>query len=403
MMKLNIPIHEDVTSMINSNVPFLIDGDALCMLAFLQESHEITLGGQYLHCVYFCERFLQILADKGGNFIIVFFNTWETYWEKNSYIRCLRLSLCAHLRNFTKYRVDNFTSFASQDFREFLDVMKPRCILLDIAYHKSIEEFNERILSSNELVSDVQKGLIIICTEILFFRANDLPCIDICEIDIEISTISSFNLHSDPLLSKEATQLCKEHNKILTLPSADNEFIIQNNYSDYDARRALVIIASNKFLLDMKDANVLKLILLTYASLEVLHLEHRCCPILKYKGGSLNELQKILLKWLDCLSSALKYCLKDNMKMEWTNIGDIWQGTMFSYICYIVSQTISSGSELGELQEAYENYIYLVKCECDIELDAYPIIPLQIEKVVLLRNKEYDEQSKLNIYTKFQV
>ncbi|GJQ71104.1 putative ATP-dependent RNA helicase [Trypoxylus dichotomus] len=314
MEDINTPTYSDVTPMVNSKIPFLIDGDALIMYAFLQENHETMLG--------------------------------------------------------------------------------------DLGYHLSLEEFNKRMSLSPKLAVDVHSALILTCTEIVFFRANDLPCIDLCEINIDESLISSFHLDARRnliILSKMCCQMLVE--TVSRVKPSIDEFVVNCDYSEFDARRAVVIIASSKFLSTDADVNFLKLILLSYASLEVLQLEHRCCPIFKFENDSLANVQDKIMNWMDCILYALQYCLKYQISLLWNNIADIWQATMFSYICHTIQDEISSGAELGHLKEAYEQYIHLVKRESSQTMDAYPILPYYPAKNgILLRKEEINETEKVDLH-----
>lgn len=388
MNKENVPLYEDITLMINSNIPFLIDGDALITYAFLQDNHEVKLGGQFLHIIYFCERFLHTLLDKGGNFIIVFFDTWENYWHDVAYLKCLRLAVYEHLKKHTNYRLFKFESFLSGDFKRFLDIEKPRCVFVDIGFHLSLKEFNTRVSSSRCIISSVNNALLITCAEILFFRANDLPCIDICNINIEESIISSYNLHANPKYKEIARVICTKLNNVLpSAPLLKIKKPLKCDYSGYDARQAFVVIAASKYLLDKNNANALKLIILSYAALEALQLEHRCCPIFQFKDSSLNTVQGIVMKWLDCLSCSFEQCVEKKIELSWDNIADIWQGTMFGYISYVVQNTIHTGAELGHFQKPYEVYVKLIELETNEKFEPYPIVPIcQSDDGILIKD-----------------
>lgn len=364
MQKVNIPVFEDVTLMINSNIPFLIDADALLMYSFMQKNHDNDLGGQYLHVIYFCERFLNLLLEKGGNCIIVFFNIWNQVWNLNPYVKSIRLAMYSHFKRNTKFKLYECSSFNTREFKGFIDMEKPRCILLDIGLHLTLNKFN----------IDPEDVLKLNCTEIVFFRGNDLPCIDISEIVIDESTVSSYNLHSNVNLRKLSENLCSV---LIIQPHIANAKKIHCNYSNYDARCAIAVIASSNFLHKIQDDNQIKLIMLCYASQEILSLQNRCCPIVKFDQATLNRLQTIVKLWLDCLSQSMIICIEEDIKLDWNTIADLWQGTLFSYMCYIMgNDAILYGDKLGYIQHPYERYMKLISQECKKEIEPYPIKPI---------------------------
>lgn len=374
MEGINIPYYEEVTAIINSNIPIIIDADALITYAFLQDNHDIRMGGQYLHVVYICERFLSILSERGANLLIVLFDVWGKFWEKSSYLSTVRLTVYTHLEKQTQHRFFKFATFDSISFKKFISVQKPRAALLDLSYHLKVYKLKERNPMKFELA--VELALLINCTEIIFLRANDLYCIDICEINIYQAISLSFGLHPRVNLNILNEVLCTRLRNLGEMSSSPSlNVTIKGNFSNYDCRHALVAIAANTFLSHVNDINTLKIILLFYASLDVLNLENRCCPILKSDDNLLKNLQEIISIWLDCLRATIEFFQQQNIVLIWKNIADIWQGTMFCYICYIVKDTINCGKELGHFRQVYEYYIDLVEKECMLKIEPYPISP----------------------------
>ena len=72
---------------------FLIDGDSLFVELLLNKNLDWHYGGQFLHLIYLCERYLHLFERKGAIFQLVFFQEYQDLWNSNPSLKLARQAL----------------------------------------------------------------------------------------------------------------------------------------------------------------------------------------------------------------------------------------------------------------------------------------------------------------------
>lgn len=356
------PRFQDITPMFNDSVPFLVSGEMLMLTALTNENYSIVLGGQSLHMIYICERLLNVFKKNNGSFEFVFFDIWKEVLE-NEYLILCRQMIMEHFKNNTSIPVHNFDSVYDTGFSELIDNVRPGFLLYNLSH-------NYLFRSLKQYKCNACRYLALFCSEFTFCLGIDFPVVDIGFIDTGVSNVKSYLLESNTECMKLPNLRRIMGKTIVTkrIPKKKLDFAYRCN----DIREFLVCNAVCVFLKDFpKRENDAKLFVLYAVALENLKLHNRGCPIVNVIGDTIkNDVmiwQKILLLLLESIN---------DIKMEWKNIADIWQGTLLAVVYSSVTDELFNVN-LGEFAPYYEQYIDKINNATKQTLLPYPIKPYE--------------------------
>nr|XP_022902437.1 uncharacterized protein LOC111415131 [Onthophagus taurus] len=398
--KFNKSFYEDVTAMINSSVPTLIDGDSLLLYCVLRESHPIISGNQFLHITYLFERFLDLLIQKGATCILVFFNFWELVWEKNFAMRTLRYVIGNHFKNNTNIPTYTFLWYYSPQFLEFKSREKPRCIITSLGFDANVKSFNEK-LQNESIFANEECAQKLFSASLVYCIANDLPIIDTHSIDIGVTLIYAFNVPPKRLSNEICTKFKGECLNELDLLKQMYSKIIGVSI-DLKSPRELIIEAGALYLKRFNDQNKLRLLFLYYAVQFALPLENRTPPKkLETNKEIIKQLQEFINNWQESLYSVLSNRTLNQDNFDYELISDLWQGTLFMCVLRLTTDYIENKTQLGMLHTEYENLLADVNLRL-LELDQinpYPIEPIFNTKYLAADNEETSGKISILVLT----
>lgn len=193
--------YNDINDLIADRRNFLVDGDSLLMSAVERSHLNSAAGGQMLHCVYLCERLLQIFTRVSGTFEIVFFKMWDKILKDSHSIRLAKSVLKHHFRHNTKVFVHEVEAVWTEDFRQILMHFRPSFLLCDILPEECSSYFSEDNYRWMKLMS---------YANILYSIGQGLPCVDFRDIAINVSTISAFVIDPLPRISRFLSSISKK-------------------------------------------------------------------------------------------------------------------------------------------------------------------------------------------------
>lgn len=356
LRKFNRPRLRDITPMFDDSVPFLVSGEMLMLTAVMDRNYNPVLGGQTLHLIYICERLLNVFRKHNGCFEIVFFDVWESVLSNPSLL-LYRQIIKAHFKNDTDVPVHQFNDIHVEDFRELINKVRPGFFLYNLA-----AEYMSHFVKNMDFLP-------LFCAELIFCLKLDFPIVDLATVTNEVSTVKSYLLESDIDYEELPDVKKKMGKRVKPRPCV---------YQCKEIREFIVCNAVCTFLNDYPSrSNDAKLLVLYFAVLENLGLQNRGCPIIKMKDCKSEELiMEDVHIWQKIMIAFLKDT--DVKDMDWKNIGDIWQGTLFAVVNSCVTEQICNGESLGEFAAHYEQYIHRIDSVIPISLTPYPIQPYPI-------------------------
>lgn len=371
----NKPIFQDITPLFDDGVPFLVDGDALMLTAILDKNYNPSFGGQFLHLVYICERILQVFTNNGGVCQIVFFDIWKEVYNNSYKLLVCRQVLYHHFMKNTQIHVHKIKHFYSSDFISIIEKVKSRFLLCNLAVYKDYFDIIKKVGEKPKFINKWPSIIMLFCGELLSCISNDLACVDIEGLTTDVSTVSSFIVEGNAEVAELSQTV---HDNIL------NEFTINDDCPSLDdcvlaknARETAICNAAINFLiLHPKRVNDLRLILVLYATLDCFKLRNRGCPRVWIDSEETRKDVKDLIDiWVQLLYEVLTSATVSSID-EWKNVGDLWQGTLFSTILCAIKEDICDAQQLGAISGRYEYYVHLINEHSKVLLDPYPVKPI---------------------------
>ncbi|XP_049843647.1 probable ATP-dependent RNA helicase DDX60 isoform X1 [Schistocerca gregaria] len=352
-----------INNMIADRRSFLVDGDSLLLNAVGQSGLDSAGGGQMLHCVYLCERLLQIFARVSGTFEIVFSKVWDRILKDNHSIRLARSVLKHHFRHNTKFFVHEIEAIWSVDFRQILKHLRPSFLLCDILPKECSSYFSEDNYRWVKVMS---------CANILYSIGQGLPCVDFRNITLEVSTIHAYFINVVPdinrllqIISRKLVNITKDWNTL--------KLFIQIPQDLISVRRIVYIASAAKYLTFNKDTDAMllvKILLLKCAILDTLPLKFRAFP-------QPYEVPKEVSHFITEIHKFMHLIMENGLTYDccFSTVSDIWQGNLFLKLLvtlrnHVLEQKCGLGDVLGEI------YVHLTATLSDLwgsTLESFPI------------------------------
>lgn len=130
----------DLLHDMGSSEVFLVDGESLVIELLSFQRCSQVLGGAPLAAVYYAERLLQQLIDRGGQFVIVFYEAFSAAWRQQPSAWALRQVLLNHLQRVQQQLLDAngassfevlvHAEFTSDAWKQSLNQLKPKFVLV---------------------------------------------------------------------------------------------------------------------------------------------------------------------------------------------------------------------------------------------------------------------------------
>lgn len=387
----NKPNFQDITPLFDDGVPFLVDGDALMLTAILDKNYNPCFGGQFLHLVYICERILQIFTNNGGICQIVFFDIWKEMYDNSNNLLLCREVLYLHFMKNTQIPVHKIKHFYSSDFINIIENVKSRFLLCNLGIYIDYPRAIRKVEGNASKLNN--KVLPVFCGELLSSISNDLACVDIEKLSIDVSTVSSFIVDSNAevmqLSQMVQNQVIKAFRMNDDSPSPDNCFVAKT------ALETVVCNAAINFqILHPKQLNNLRLILVLYATMDCFKLQNRGCPRVYIDSeNTRKDVKDLIDTWMQLLYKSLTPL--STKTVDWKNVGDLWQGTLFSTIICAINKEINDAQQLGAISDRYEYYVNLINTESKMPLDPYPLKPIETDvsyKILMPKCKSHGKK-----------
>eukprot|EP00775_Hariotina_reticulata_P012833 gene12833-12961_t len=129
---------------------FLIDGDSLLAEAFsFSRSSSQLLGGQPVTVIYFVERLLRLLLDRGGFFHVVFYSCMDAAWCQQPAAAAIRQALINHLitvqtlltqkTGSAGFSIMLLADFWSDSWRQHMEALKPKFVMVTDLFLEVLE------------------------------------------------------------------------------------------------------------------------------------------------------------------------------------------------------------------------------------------------------------------------
>lgn len=355
--------YNDINDMITDRRSFLVDGDSLLINAIQRSGLDSAGGGQMLHCVYLCERLLQIFTRVSGTFEIVFFKFWERILKDNHSIRLARSVLKNHFRHNTKLVVHDVNAIWSGDFKQILKDSRPSFYLCDILLDNC----------SSYLTKDSCKWMkLMSCANILYSIGQELPCVDFRDITLEVSTICAYVIDPIPLICKWLPVFSRKFINIMKDVNTERP-LVQIPKDQINVRRILYIGSAAKYLTLNKGADakfLVKVLLLKCALLDAMPLKFRAFPL---PGEVPEEASQFIAEIHKFMHIIMANELRGHFCFS--TIADIWQGNLFFKLLVAFRNcAFEQKSELGSVVgEIYINLTNFVSVLWGNTLEPFPI------------------------------
>ncbi|XP_047114013.1 probable ATP-dependent RNA helicase DDX60 isoform X2 [Schistocerca piceifrons] len=377
--------YNDINDMIADRRSFLVDGDSLLINAVERSGLENAGGGQMLHCVYLCERLLQIFTRVSGTFEIVFSKMWDRILKDNHSIRLAKSVLKHHFRYNTKFFVHEVKAIWSEDFSQILMQLRPSFLLCDILPEECSSYFSEDSYRWVKLMSSAN---------ILYSVGQGLPCVDFRDISLDVSTIWAYVIDSVPTISEWLPVFSRMFMKI-TKDEDTVETLVQIPQDLFSVRRLLYIGSAVMYLTSNKDTDavmLVKILLLKCAVLDVMPLKFRAFPppleVPKEASHFIAEIHKFM------------HLIMENVLTSdccFNTVPDIWQGNLFLKLLVTLKNSALEykcglGSVMGEI---YVNLTNILSAIWGSTLEPFPITLKSLKWTQEIKFKQ-NENSKLN-------
>ncbi|PSN57547.1 hypothetical protein C0J52_01638 [Blattella germanica] len=347
--KLLLPSYEDITNMLSNGAVFLVDGDSLLLHIMGNKNYDFSNGGQMLHFIYLCERFLQLFHRKGGRFEIIFFNIWNQAWAEEPTLLLARSVLKNHLKFNMSFVIHEFESVWDKDFEELLQERKFGFMLIDYCMIDVLEQLFHKENYFQELIYLVQ-----ICYSLV---GLSLGLVDMEDVELNVSTLNAFytppnatlftsNLRQIldkvicklELISHEICSKSKEEMVGLYIPDTKIE----------DIRRAITVQSAVMYLKDKTSPEPRKewigVFLLYSVLLDCLPLGFRSCSNLSM--NQVNEYYEFIKKMQQLMNHVLQNSQNGNCNYQF--VADLWHGNLLAKVIgYLMSLMPTESVQVG--------------------------------------------------------
>lgn len=124
---------------------FIIDIDALILELFCDKHLLWQKGAQTLHAVYLVEQALHNFSVRGGLFeVVCFTESSNIIWKKFGPNRLFaREVILLHLRQGIKHPFKTFTTWWSQEFKDYLQAVQPSFVTVATGFETFAQKKNE--------------------------------------------------------------------------------------------------------------------------------------------------------------------------------------------------------------------------------------------------------------------
>lgn len=362
------PLYQDISAMFADGVPFFIDADSLLLMVMADKQWRCQFRGSSLHLVYLIESYLNIFAERGGEFHLIFFETWKNIWHLEPTVLLYRQILMEHFRNNTKYHVHVLNNCLEKDFANLISTFRPQFILTNFDMDSHCQRYGEAV---------EQHARLMIVQEILTCLYLDLPCVDTNGLRTEIFNVQAFYTVGSVKIMRLVQFMHSKFEKYFNKPIADIEFIDTSEFPKIDlidSRSIIILLAAKRFSekIENNRDSIIRIILLNYAIMDSLNLENRSCPILKYDNKV--HLDSYIKSWHSCLFEAMMSIYKiQDVKINWNFVSDLWQGLLFGHLCRFLKNDIRDSTNLGiTVSKKYEVLISKLSA-LNVQIEPYPI------------------------------
>ena len=319
---------------------YFIDGDSL----ILSIAHHINIDlktyfGNTLHVLFIIERILLHLFNQAHqcNYTILFFDChYQIYRNEPNILHLLRTCLIAHLsRNTAQHRstkIQQFSSWLSEEYRQFVSQEKPHFIFYDDL--ASFVPQKNCLLTENTL-----KYLRYVYRLFGNYHQYHLQChlylmnkLILTDITVMCFEVKFHNQCSKKLMTKMIGESVSDRKELKQWIELEEKMIDCN-----DARLFIYLVTIKQFQgIDERFHRLVPLLLLHVALLIRLSLIDRHVPLhlphIEFSvplSNLLKQFQHSLAFTLSSYSSNLSY----------TKIADLFDGRLFAFTIYRLHQT----------------------------------------------------------------
>lgn len=395
---------QDITSMFSNGAIFFVDGDSLLLHLMGDVNYDVKNGGQLLHLIYLCERYLQLFSRKGGNFEIIFFNIWSQAWSGKHTLLLARTALITHLRFNMLFRVHEFDSIWDINFRNILE--KRNCAFL-LTDSEMMDTYTGLFPDEDHVVQELLFH-VSICYSLVGLY---LPCVDTNDVRLTVSTLNAFFfppgaklghgklrklLHS---IIQTIEEKCKP--PLVSLETVASPLIPVEGESD--VRHVVTVTAAAEFLKDSSAPQPredwMRAFLLYSSLLEVLPLKFRGCPSVVAHTSTFTVFLEHIHRHMNCvLQEVLR--VGQTANYNFNTVSDLWHGNLFSFVVnYVIEHGACEEILLGtQTLAAYEKLLQDVVRLTEKPLLKFPVT-IQGMEFSEKTNEEEENSSTLKIAT----
>ena len=390
---------------------FLIDGDSLFVELLLDTNLDWCYGGQFLHLIYLCERYLHLFVRKGGVFQLVFFQDFQDLWkcEPSLYLarQALKLHLCEHIDNKV---LCEFNNPWDPKFAQYVYTFCPSFMLL------SDGDINERLssrpFSIPKYVSDVFLCELDQCLKL------GLNCAFTAGVEFGTSTLDGYHVQCSD--SFQTIELAKYD--IMDKVRSDNrkpQIVLGQNVEDVisqliseksvslaeeckddgsqgiDCRLFLHLAAASIYLKSISDdqpckashQDIVRLVLLHGVLLTQLPLKYRA---LSLGAGNCDEIkepvvQQNLLRCFANIQFVISEFLESLLEspkassLDWSKVDicDIWDGRLLFVLLSVLLNAKRNGVDISLSSCSRQKFVSLVNDVSSLsgeEIKPFPIL-----------------------------
>ncbi|XP_075224227.1 putative ATP-dependent RNA helicase DDX60 isoform X2 [Lycorma delicatula] len=394
------PQYQDISPMFIDGSPFLIDGSSLITCIMKDENYDLNNGSQTLHCIYLCERIIELICRKGGVCEVMFFNDKSLIWQDIPAAYLMLSVLRIHLKKNTNITVHEMDSIFSKEFINYVEEVNPCFIMIDFTFAETFEDY---LTAGKDAKLFRYYGL--------FALAVGLYAIDICYVELHNNLLFSFVLKQNLKYLMNSmrrdftkyTNHCKNQNNKPKL-SLNNKLynLCNKNLKTYVALDVAEMLIKNKIFTEETNVEILKVFFLYYAVADCLPLSCRCFNSEKIISPKLeNIINKIIQLINNCLQA------EDINNLDCTLVCDLWQGNLFVEVIYCVKYFSVKSMCLGnKLERLYADFLDKFNELTGINLDKYPIsfsiITEELSDITSPVGKKSFSDLKSDLFQKFK-
>jgi hypothetical protein len=388
--------YQDITSMFSNGAIFFVDGDSMLLHLMGDANYDANNGGQLLHLIYLCERHLQLFSRKGGCFEIIFFNIWTQAWSGKHTLLLARSALMSHLKFNMLCKVHEFDSIWDVNFKKILQ--ETNCAFFLIDFH--MMDTYSRLFAQEDYMLQELIFHVNICYSLMGLY---LPCVDMDDIQLTVSTLNAF--YCPPTVKLEHVKLRNLlHSIIQTIEEKCRSSLISSETvasplisveGERDVRYIVTVTAAAQFLKDscapQPQEDWIRAFLLYTSLLEVLPLKFRGCPSVVAHTTTFALFLEQIHRHMNCVLQAILHG-NQTVGYNFDTVSDLWHGNLFAFIVnYVTEQEACDEFLLGtQTLTAYKKLL-----EDVVRLTEKPLMkfPLTIQRTAFSEQKNEGKES----------